>query len=110
MRIAIPIEQGRLSSHFGHCAVFALFDMKGSAIVRRELAPTPEHERGSLPKWLHEKGCNVVIASGIGMRAKALLEQSGIQVIAGVAPDDPETLVNSYLAGSLADGDNLCDR
>lgn len=108
-KIAIPVEDGKLCAHFGHCTVFALFDVKDKQIVRKELAPAPAHQPGMLPEWLREKGANVVIAGGIGMRARALLEQSGIQVIIGVAPDEPETVVHSYLADSLVGGENLCD-
>jgi ATP-binding protein involved in chromosome partitioning len=109
LRIAIPVADGKLSPHFGHCTVFALFEVRDKQIVRKEIAPAPAHQPGMLPNWLHEKGANVLIAGGIGMRAKVLLEQSGIQVIIGVAPEEPETVVYSYLAGTLQDGANLCD-
>jgi ATP-binding protein involved in chromosome partitioning len=98
LRIAIPVADGKLSPHFGHCTVFALFEVRDKQIVRKEIAPAPAHQPGMLPNWLHEKGANVLIAGGIG-----------IQVIIGVAPEEPETVVYSYLAGTLQDGANLCD-
>jgi len=109
VRIAIPMTDGNVCAHFGRCTVFALIDVKDNEIVRKELVLPPGHQPGLLPGWLHEKGANLVIAGGIGMRAKVMLEQSGIQVIIGVAPDEPETVVQSYLAGALRDGENLCD-
>ena len=109
LRIAVPVADGKLSPHFGHCSIFALIDVKDNEIVRKELVLPPGHQPGLLPGWLHDKGANVVIAGGIGMRAKALLEQAGIRVIAGVAPEEPEAVVRSYLAGNLSGGENLCD-
>jgi ATP-binding protein involved in chromosome partitioning len=112
MKIAIPLAQGRLSVHFGHCEEFALFDinMETKEIVKQEKAPAPEdHEPGALPRWLIDKGVTMVIVAGMGSRAKGILEQSGIQVNIGAPSDDPEIVVKSYLDDSLEFGDNICD-
>ncbi|MBU1707091.1 ATPase [bacterium] len=108
-RIAIPIDDRKLCAHFGHCSVFAFFDVKNKTVVRKELVPAPPHQPGLLPAWLHEKQATVVIVGGMGTRAKDLLAQHEIQVIDGVSPDDPETIVASYLAGTLAIGESFCD-
>ena len=51
----------------------------------------------------------VVLAGGIGARAKLLFEENGVKVITGVPMDSPESLVNQYLSESLVTGDNICD-
>jgi len=112
MKIAIPLAQGRLSVHFGHCEEFALFDvnMETKEIVGQETAPAPEdHEPGTLPRWLIDKGVTMVIVAGMGSRAKGILEQNGIQVNIGAPSDDPEVVIKSYLNDSLEFGDNICD-
>jgi predicted Fe-Mo cluster-binding NifX family protein len=96
MRVAIPLAQGKLSLHFGHCDQFAIFD-------------PPSHEPGALPKWLHENNASVIIASGMGQRAQQLFAQNDIKVVIGASGDSPENLVSAYLQDTLEAGDNICD-
>jgi len=109
MRIAIPLAQGKLSQHFGHCEAFALVDVADGKISSREDVPAPEHEPGLLPRWLASKGAKVIIAGGMGARAQGLFAEQGIEVLVGAPPEAPEELVRSYLAGTLVTGDNACD-
>ncbi len=112
MKIAIPLAQGQLSLHFGHCDQFAIFDVDkdaGKVISRKDETP-PGHAPGVLPQWLHEQGVNVIIAGGIGMRAQRLFDQNNIDVVVG-APSStaPAKVVADYLKGDLETGDNICD-
>ncbi|MBN1282569.1 MAG: NifB/NifX family molybdenum-iron cluster-binding protein [Proteobacteria bacterium] len=111
MKIAVPIAEGKLSMHFGHCESFALLDVDAAAkrIVGRQDLNSPPHQPGLLPPWLAEKGANVIIAGGMGQRAQALFAQQGIEVVVGATCDTPERLVGEYLTGTLKSGQNLCD-
>jgi Mrp family chromosome partitioning ATPase/predicted Fe-Mo cluster-binding NifX family protein len=111
MKIAIPLAAGKLSMHFGHCEHFALIeaDVSQKRIVQREDLEAPPHEPGLLPKWLAERGAKLIIAGGMGQRAQDLFCEQGIVVIIGAPAETPENLVNSYLAGTLKSGENVCD-
>jgi predicted Fe-Mo cluster-binding NifX family protein len=111
MKVAIPLANGMLCMHFGHCAQFAIIDVddKEKKIVKREDITPPPHEPGLLPKWLGEKNVNVIIAGGMGSRAQALFAQNNISVIVGSPADAPEKLVNDFLNGQLVSGTNVCD-
>lgn len=111
MRFAIPMIDGRLCAHFGHCERFALIDTDPAAktIVGRQEVDAPEHQPGLLPGWLADRGADIVVAGGMGPRAQDLFAQRGIEVVIGVPSDDPETVVQSYLAGTLRTGENSCD-
>ena len=111
MRFAVPVTDGKVAAHFGHCSHFALFDVDGKTktIVRREVIPSPGHQPGFLPGWLAEEGVSVVIASGMGSRAQALFRENRIEVVVGALGDDPEKAVLDYVRGELATGDNICD-
>ena len=110
MRIAIPIHQGKLCLHFGHCDQFAVIDTDAAnTITNREDLTPPPHEPGLLPRWLHEKNVNVIIAGGMGQRAQQLFDQNNIQVIVGAPVDSPESLVDAYLNNTLQSGQNVCD-
>ncbi|MCL6584850.1 MAG: NifB/NifX family molybdenum-iron cluster-binding protein [bacterium] len=111
MRIAIPIADGKLAMHFGHCQRFALIDVdvETKKILYREDIDAPEHQPGLLPPWLAKRGVQLVIAGGMGQRALGLFAEQGIQVLVGAPAEMPESLVADYLAGTLKTGDNVCD-
>ena len=111
MRYAVPVNNGSLSAHFGHCEHFALIDVDEArkVVLRKELVPSPGHQPGLLPVWLAEQGVSVVIAGGMGSRAQNLFSESRIEVVIGAMEDDPERAVLNYIGGSLATGDNICD-
>ncbi len=111
MKIAIPVAEGKLCLHFGHCEQFALLeaDEKTRTILGKQMLTPPPHEPGVLPRWLQEQGADIIIAGGMGQRAQALFRESGIRVIVGAAGELLEDLAAQYLAGTLASGRNLCD-
>jgi ATP-binding protein involved in chromosome partitioning len=111
MRIAIPVTGGKLSGHFGHCEQFALVDVDKEAktVIATEMLTPPPHEPGLLPRWLSEKGAEMIIAGGIGGRAQGLFEQQSISVVIGAPADTPEVIINAYLQGALETGENACD-
>ena len=111
MRYALPISNGKVSAHFGHCEQFALIDVDEATrkIVNKELVTPPDHQPGVFPAWLAEEGANIIIAGGMGIRAQNLFIENRIEVIVGAVGDDPEKLVLAHLDGTLATGDNVCD-
>ena len=111
MRYAVPVSNGRLAAHFGHCEYFALIDADEAkkVILRKEIVASPGHQPGLLPVWLAEQGVSAVIAGGMGTRAQALFGESRIAVILGALEDDPEKIVLDYMGGTLATGENVCD-
>ena len=111
IKIAVPLADGKLCAHFGHCEHFAFIDVDEAtkSIVGSELVPSPGHQPGFLPGWLAEAGVAAVIAGGMGSRAQALFQESRIQVIIGAPEGDPEQIVLAYIQGTLATGDNVCD-
>lgn len=109
MRFAIPMAEGKLALHFGHCESFALVDVAEGEISGCGDVPAPEHQPGLLPRWLAERGVNVVIAGGMGRRALDLLAERGIEVAVGAPREEPEALVKAYIAGKLRTGENVCD-
>ena len=84
MKIAIPVENGRLNSHFGGSRQFAhcRSGTNTKTILRSETCRRPKHQPGAFPRWLAQ--VQVVIAGGIGQRALAIFAQNGISVVAGL--------------------------
>ena len=111
MRFAIPLAEGKLAVHFGHCASFALIDADPvtKTILKREDVNAPPHQPGLLPPWLANRNVNCIIAGGMGQRAQQLFEINNIQVTVGAPVDTPEKLVTDFLSGTLTVGGNACD-
>jgi Mrp family chromosome partitioning ATPase/predicted Fe-Mo cluster-binding NifX family protein len=111
MKIAIPVAEGKLGMHFGHCEQFALLDVdeKAKKVTGKWMLTPPPHEPGVLPRWLHKEGATVIIAGGMGQRAQSLFAENGIKVVVGAPAETPEELVTQYLAGTLVSGANVCD-
>ena len=109
MKIAIPLAEGKLTAHFGHCQEFALVEVEENEIKNKEILVPPAHEPGVLPKWLGELGANIIIAGGMGAMAVNLFNQNGIEVVTGAPSLEPEALVKSYLDNKLETGANACD-
>jgi Mrp family chromosome partitioning ATPase/predicted Fe-Mo cluster-binding NifX family protein len=111
IRIAVPVTGGVLSSHFGHCENFVLFEVAkdGKTVHGRVVLTPPPHEPGTFPKWLHEQGATVIIAGGMGSRAQSLFGRHGIQVVVGASGGEPDLIVRSFLDGMLETGPNACD-
>jgi Mrp family chromosome partitioning ATPase/predicted Fe-Mo cluster-binding NifX family protein len=111
MKIAVPVAQGRLCQHFGHCEQFALLSVntEDKKIQSIEHLNPPPHEPGVLPRWLAQENADLVIAGGMGSRAQGIFQEQGIQVITGAQNGDPEEIVMDYLNNNLVTGANACD-
>ena len=89
MRIAIPVTNGSVAQHFGHCERFAFFDVgrpKPSICAAAEVG-APEHQPGLLPAWLRKHSVTVT----------------------GVQHELVNETAELYLGGSLSPGPNGCD-
>jgi predicted Fe-Mo cluster-binding NifX family protein len=111
MKIAIPLAAGKMSDHFGHAEQFAIIeaDATSKQIIKTTLLTPPPHEPGVLPRWLHQQGANVIIAGGMGQRAKDLFSQSGIEIKTGRSGGTAEELAAAFLNGALASGGASCN-
>ena len=107
--IAVPLENGILCSHFGHCQQFAIIETDNNVVTSEIQVTPPPHEPGILPGWLAEKGVTDVIAGGMGQRAIALFNQQKINVYVGAPLKEPVELANDLINNTLAAGANYCD-
>lgn len=108
-KIAVPVAEGVLSSHFGHCEEFLFATVEGGKVAGISKLVPPPHEPGVIPNWLAEKGATTVLVGGMGERAQQILESKGVSVICGIQPGNPVEIVNQYLARKLKTGENACN-
>jgi predicted Fe-Mo cluster-binding NifX family protein len=110
-RIAIPTADGRLSTHFGHAPQFVVFDIDvdQKQVQNRRVLDAPPHQPGLLPRWLASEGVEVVLAGGMGGRARQIFAEQGIDTIVGVAAVELDTIVQAYVDGTLKLDENACN-
>lgn len=106
---AVPVENGQLCAHFGHCQKFAIIKVKDDAIVELEEIVPPEHQPGLYPRWVAGYDVTDVIAGGMGQKAIHLFNQQNINVFVGAPMKDAKALVEDFVAGNLRLDANYCD-
>jgi len=115
MRIAMPIADGKFSTHYGRAMGLSIHDvdLEKGEMTDLGLKPFPETGTCSAAAWVAEQGIEVLLAGGLGAGAAQGLGKHGIKVLAGVNEEDPAKVLASFLAGvtrvvELAPGESLC--
>ncbi|MBN1288152.1 MAG: NifB/NifX family molybdenum-iron cluster-binding protein [Actinobacteria bacterium] len=107
MKVAFPVVQGLVSEHFGRTDGFLLVEIEEGELKSRDMIKAPPHEPGLLPRVLMEHKVDCVVTGGLGMKAKMMFEQNGVQVISGICGPVEEVL-GRYMSGTLEPGDGTC--
>ena len=108
MKISISTDGDSVSAHFGRCPSFTIADVDNGKLINREVIDNPGHDPGFLPKFLHQKGVNCIIAGGMGQRAVGLFTEQNIEVIVGISGLINE-VIEKIEKGTLEGGESLCD-
>jgi len=107
LKIAIPDDNGNLSSHFGRCPSFTIVELKDKKIISRDLIDSPGHSPGILPDLFSKLKIDTVVASGMGMRARELLDEKNIDIILG-ADGSVDDIIKNVMEGTLKKGESSC--
>lgn len=107
--IALPLEDGILCAHFGHCETFAIVTVVDNQITEIKEQTPPEHVPGLYPRWVASFGVTDVIAGGMGQKAINLFHENNINVFVGAPMESPEALVREFLADKLELTANYCN-
>ena len=112
MKIAIPTQDGKLCSHFGHCETFSFADVDSETKEILSITTNAPEEGISCQSasWIAEQGVNIVLAGGMGGRPMMVFEQNGVQVIPGCPELEIRDVVELFLNESLETGENACGK
>ena len=100
MKIAVTTENGNVFQHFGKCKEFTLFDVEEQKIISKHVLSAGESGHSALAVLLAQNQVDLLICGGIGAGARVALQESGIQLAAGVS-GTVDNAVNAYLNGTL---------
>ena len=99
-KVAIPVENGMLCAHFGHCEKFYIAVIEGDKIKNElEIIP-PEHQPGLYPKWIKAQGVACVIAGGMVRKAKTPTANRGSLIKNATADITRTILVRKWTSES----------
>ena len=107
--IAVPLEQGVLCEHFGHCEQFAIVQVENNTIADVRILTPPEHVPGLYPRWVAGFGVTDVIAGGMGQKAIDLFHQQNINAFVGAPKLGAEELVMAFIDDELELSANYCN-
>jgi len=109
MKIAFACEDNNgldstIARHFGRCPYYTFVTIENGKIVKVETKENPyfdSHEPGVVPNYIAKEGANVIIAGGMGQRAREWFEKLGIQAVTG-AQGKVKDLLEEYLKNKLS--------
>ena len=108
-KIAIPMENGTICPHFGHCEYFAIVTVQNNQISEIIEKIPPAHEPGLYPRWIASFGVTDVIAGGMGQKAIDLFNQQNINAFVGSPIKGAKEIIEDFLAGKLSLNANYCN-
>lgn len=107
--IAIPLENGVLCEHFGHCEQFAIVKVEEKVVTNIQVLTPPEHVPGLYPRWVAGFGVTDVIAGGMGQKAINLFNEQSINAYVGAPKLSADELVIAFINDELELKANYCN-
>jgi predicted Fe-Mo cluster-binding NifX family protein len=106
VKVVIPVadEKGeKISAHFGRAPFFAWYEVSSGRIVDRGLAVNDSSHFGGMqlpPERMMALGADVVISSGMGMRAIQMFQNSTVAVLRAVNENTEQSILD-FIGGKL---------
>ena len=107
-RIAVAVDNNDVSSHFGLCENFLIFDTEDGKISKIEKLANPGHRACTFPEFIETFKVDLVIVGNMGKTAASRFKLLQIPYIVGVE-GEAESVVSLYLDGKLNSKGELCD-
>jgi len=107
MKIIIASDNGMVTSHFGHCQDFIVYEVENNRIMNKKVVVNPGHKKGYLPVFLSDLGANIVISGGMGGAAIQIFNDKDIDVVTGVFGKADE-VIDEFLAGKIKSTGSIC--
>ena len=108
-KIAIPTFEGKLWQHFGKAPEVTFVTVENGQVKETVVLRAPEHEHGSMPRFIAAQGATDVLCGGLGQGAINMLNELSIQVHGGAPTIAVEEVLNQYLGGTIVYGESNCN-
>ncbi len=115
MRVALPLSEGKFSTHYGRAEELSLHDVDLATGNTLDLGLRlfPAEGTCNAAAWVAAQGVDILLVGGLGFGAAQGLGKAGVKVFAGFEETDARKVLESYLAGvaparELAPGESDC--
>lgn len=106
-RVAIPVENEKLSEYFGECSYCQIFEIDGTVKGHHKMQFPAGLAVSELPGWLEELEITDVITYKINPKIIHLLASKKVNLFVGVPIDLPVNLIDTYLQGKLESDEKI---
>ncbi len=96
-RVAIPINNGKLSEYFGRCSYYKVFEIEGDSIHEKDYELPIVNSIDELPAWAFKNGITDIITYKIDRQIIMLFNKYKINLFVGIDINTPEQLISEYL-------------
>lgn len=100
-RVAIPIQNGKLSESFGTCNHYEIFEINGDQVQITEIKIPAGKEMSELLSWVSDQGITDVISYKVDAQLLKLFANHKINMYVGIHQRTPKEIIQDYLNGSL---------
>ncbi|MBI9034538.1 MAG: hypothetical protein JEZ03_08730 [Bacteroidales bacterium] len=101
VRVAIPVANDLLGSHFDACSHFMIYEIDKKSVKRVKTDLPAYTDIEELSEWLETNGITDIIVHGIDQPSLTYFSGTKINLFLGVSINTPEFLIEEYLKGSL---------
>ena len=106
-RIAIPVNDNRLSEYFGGCNFYEIFEIVDGEVSKSSVEIPTVETVDELPQWLEQRGITDVIVYKIKKEIISLFASKKINLFVGIHRDTPERLIEDYLNGNIESDEKI---
>jgi predicted Fe-Mo cluster-binding NifX family protein len=110
MKVAVPVRDGLVDEHFGHCEHFMVYSLdEENTVVGEQKVDSSEGCgcKSNIASILAQMGVTTMVAGNMGQGAVQVLQARGIRVIRGASGRARE-VAERFAAGEVADSSVAC--
>ena len=112
MIVAVAYDNGQIGEHFGHAAMFAIYNYKDTDVnscTKRLIDSSDRHGHMAMAELMRDNGVDAVLSQNMGAEAKRRLLSFGIVPVSGFC-GDADTAADLLITGQLpiAGGEEGC--
>ena len=97
MKIAVPIENGKIYEHYGRTPMFLLYNVEDGKILEKQSLPTDGRGHYYMVQFLVVNHVDTVLCKSCGSPAQSALKIAGIRLELGYE-GDPDEAVKHFLS------------
>jgi len=106
-RVAIPLNEGKLSEYLADCSHYHIYEIDGVNIEHSSLQAPALKGIEELPLWIADQGITDIIAFKMDRKIVSLFTGYKINIFLGAPFVSPRELITEYVNGRLTSNEQV---